>query len=338
MPGPGPGPAPAPARTGIDAAPRRSPAEIVAAAAPASQAARRATDRVFLALCLAFTSLAVVILAVLLFTVWRDGHERLTWGFLDSFASRKPAEAGVKAPLWGSIWVCAICALAALPIGVGTAIYLEEFARRSRLTSFIKLNISNLAGVPSIVYGILGLTAFARLFGTVSADDPITIGDPEGFLFLRLPFGNGVLAGGLTLMLVVLPIVIVSSQEALRSVPRSLRAGALALGATPWQTTWSITLPASVPMIMTGAILAMSRAIGEAAPILVLGVPLFIRSTPTNLMSDFTVLPLQIFNWAGRPQAGFHELAAAGILVLLAVLLAFNAVAVVIRHRLQKAS
>jgi phosphate transport system permease protein len=316
----------------------RAPAEIVAGARPVPTGLRTGIDRGFLALCLALTSLAVLVLVVLLLTVWRDGHERLGWEFLTSYASRKPADAGVKAPLWGSVWVCAICALAALPVGVGTALYLEEFARKSRLTSFIKLNISNLAGVPSIVYGLLGLTAFSRLFGLANADDPITLGNPDGLLYLQLPFGSGVLAGGLTLMLVVLPIVIVSSQEALRSVPRSLRAGSLALGATQWQTTWNITLPASVPMIMTGAILAMSRAIGEAAPILVLGVPLFIRSTPTNLMSDFTVLPLQIFDWAGRPKAGFHELAAAGILVLLAVLLAFNAVAVLIRHRLQKAA
>ena len=315
---------------------RRAPAEIAAAAAPRSQAARKAADRAFLAACLAFTGMAVLILAVLLFTVWRDGHARVGWDFLGNFASRRASEAGVRAPLWGSVWVCVVCALAALPVGVGTAVYLEEFARPSRLTSFIKLNISNLAGVPSIVYGILGLTAFARAFGLAGAESPLEIGDPEGFLYLRLPFGHGVLAGGLTLMLVVLPIVIVSSQEALRSVPKGLRAGALALGATRWQTTWGITLPSAVPMIMTGAILAMSRAIGEAAPILVLGVPLFIRSTPANLMSDFTVMPLQIFNWLQRPGAGFHELAAAAILVLLAVLLAFNAVAVVIRHRLQR--
>ncbi len=313
----------------------RSPAQLVAAAAPSSQGARRAVDRGFLVLCLALTALAVVILGVLLVSVWRDGHGRLGAEFLTNYASRKPAEAGVKAALWGSVWVCAICALTALPIGVGTALWLEEFARPSRLTSFIKLNISNLAGVPSIVYGILGLTAFARLFGAASADAPIEIGDPEGFLYLKLPFGNGVLAGGLTLMLVVLPIVIVSSQEALRAVPRSLRAGALALGATQWQTTWSITLPAALPMVMTGAILAVSRAIGEAAPILVLGVPLFIRSVPQNLMSDFTVLPLQIYNWANRPGEAFHELAAAAIIVLLAVLLTFNAVAVVIRQRLR---
>ena len=316
----------------------RSPAAISAAAPATSQLGRRVADRSFLALCLAITSLTVVILAVLLITIWNDGHGRLSWDFLTNFASRKPADAGVKASLWGSVWVCAICALSALPIGVGTAIYLEEFSRRSRLTSFIKLNIANLAGVPSIVYGILGLTAFARLFGMASADSPITLGNPESCFYLQLPFGHGVLAGGLTLMLVVLPIIIVSSQEALRSVPRSLRTGSLALGATQWQTTWNITLPASIPMIMTGAILAMSRAIGEAAPVLVLGVPLFIRSTPTNLMSDFTVLPLQIFNWAGRPQAEFHELAAAAIIVLLAVLLTFNAIAVVLRHRLQRAA
>lgn len=315
---------------------RRSPAEIVMGAPPASQGARRALDRAFLVACLAFTGLAVCILAVLLISVWREGHERLSWQFLQSFASRKAAEAGVKAPLWGSVWVCAICALAALPVGVGTALYLEEFARKSRLTSFIKLNISNLAGVPSIVYGILGLTAFARLFGLADADHPIGIGSPDSLFHVQLPFGHGVLAGGLTLMLVVLPIVIVSSQEALRSVPRSLRAGALALGATRWQTTWNITLPAALPMVMTGSILAMSRAIGEAAPVLVLGVPLFIRNTPSNLMSDFTVLPLQIYYWAGKPQAGFSELAAAAILVLLAVLLTFNAVAVVIRQRLQR--
>ncbi len=229
-----------------------------------------------------------------------------------------------------------VCALLALPIGVGTAIYLEEFAKRSKLNAFIKVNISNLAGVPSIVYGILGLTAFARLFGVGDPNDPIVIGSPETFFYVSLPFGSGVLAGGLTLMLVVLPIVIVSSQEALRSVPRSLRAGSLALGATEWQTVRTITLPASIPMIMTGSILAMSRAIGEAAPMLVLGVPLFIRETPTNLMSSFTVLPLQIFDWTGRPQQEFHDIAAAAIIVLLAVLLSFNAIAVFIRQKLQR--
>ena len=328
-----------PAATAPSAVPAaRRPADIVGAAPASSQPLRRGTDRAFLALCLALTALAVLILVVLLVTVWREGHGRLSTEFLTNYPSRRPGEAGVKAALWGSIWVCAICALTAIPVGLGTAVWLEEFAPRSRLTSFVKLNISNLAGVPSIVYGILGLTAFVRLFGAVSADQPLTVGDPESFFFLQLPLGHGVLAGGLTLMLVVLPIVIVSSQEALRSVPRSLRAGAMALGATRWQATWSITLPAALPMVLTGAILAISRAIGEAAPILVLGVPLFIRSVPNNLASDFTVLPLQIYNWANRPGEAFHELAAAAIIVLLAVLLTFNAVAVVIRQRLHRSS
>ncbi len=314
------------ARTAVlaNAAPRRTPFR------------RAATNHGFLVLCLLFTSLAVLLLVVLLSSIWSEGAQSLSWDFLTNWASRKPEQAGIRAPLWGSVWVCAVCGMVALPVGVGTAVYLEEFARPSRFNSFIKINIANLAGVPSIVYGILGLTAFSRVFGIGDPNHPIQLGDPETFFYVQLPFGHGVLAGGLTLMLVVLPIVIVSSQEALRAVPRSLRTGSMALGATSWQTVWNITLPASVPMIMTGSILAMSRAIGEAAPILVLGVPLFIRSTPVNLMSDFTVLPLQIFNWGGRPQPEFHDIAAAGIIVLLAVLLSFNAIAVFIRQKLQR--
>jgi phosphate transport system permease protein len=310
---------------------------VLALAAPLRGGGRRALqNHGFLALCLLLTSLAVLILAVLLVSIWREGAGSLSWEFLSNWASRTPAKAGIKAPLWGSIWVCAVCAALALPIGVATALYLEEFAGRSRLTSFIKINIANLSGVPSIVYGLLGLTAFSRMLGIGDPNNPITLGSEESFFYLRIPIGPGVLAGGLTLMLVVLPIVIVSSQEALRAVPRSLRSGSLALGATELQTAWRITLPASLPMILTGCILAISRAIGEAAPILVLGVPLFIRQTPTNLMSDFTVLPLQIFNWAGRPQPEFHDIAAAAIIVLLAVLLSFNALAVAIRQRLQR--
>ena len=197
----------------------------------------------------------------------------------------------------------------------------------------------NLAGVPSIVYGILGLTAFARMFGafgTSAEDGGFAIGNEESLLYFKLPFGSSVLAGGLTLMLVILPIVIIATQEALRSVPKSLRSGALALGATPWQTVWGITLPAAIPGIMTGAILAMSRAIGESAPLLVVGAVLFVLNAPENLMSDFAVLPLQIFNWAGRPQDEFHAIAASAIIVQLAALLAFNGIAVFIRQKLQK--
>ena len=292
-------------------------------------------NRLFLAACVVCTGLAVCVLAVLIVSIVMDGVHRLSPDFIANFASRKPDQAGIRAPLVGSIWVCTICALTALPVGVGTAIYLEEFAKRGRLTEFIRINISNLSGVPSIVYGIIGLTAFSRFFGWRAGSDPIEFGNPDSLLYLRLPFGSSVLAGGLTLALVVLPIVIVASQEAIRAVPNSLRQGALALGSTRWQMVSRLTLPASLPMVMTGAILAMSRAIGEAAPILVLGAPLLVLETPVNLMSEFTVLPMQIFNWAGRAKASFQEIAAAAIIVQLAVLMSFNAFAILVRQRLQ---
>jgi phosphate transport system permease protein len=307
-------------------------------ATPRSAASRLFQNRAFLWLCLIATNLAVLALAILLISILWQGWSTLDADFLTQRASRKPDNAGILVPLWGSVWVCAICGLVALPLGVGTAIYLEEFARRTRFTRFIQTNILNLAGVPSIVYGILGLTAFARMFGAfgTGADAGVAFGDPDTLFYLRLPFGSSVLAGGLTLMLVILPIVIISTQEALRAIPPSLRSGALALGATTWQTVWGMTLPAAIPGIMTGAILAMSRAIGESAPLLVVGSALFLMATPNNLMSDFSVLPLQIFNWAQRPQAGFHDLAASAIIVQLIVLLAFNGVAVFIRQKLQK--
>ena len=307
-------------------------------AAPRSAASRLFQNRAFLWLCLIATNLAVLALAILLISIVWQGWSTLDADFVTQRASRKPDNAGILVPLWGSVWVCAICGLVALPLGVGTAIYLEEFARRTRFTRFIQTNILNLAGVPSIVYGILGLTAFARMFGAfgTGADAGVEFGNPDGLFYFRLPFGSSVLAGGLTLMLVILPIVIISTQEALRAIPPSLRSGALALGATTWQTVWGMTLPAAIPGIMTGAILAMSRAIGESAPLLVVGSALFLMATPNNLMSDFSVLPLQIFNWAQRPQAGFHDLAASAIIVQLIVLLAFNGVAVFIRQRLQK--
>jgi phosphate transport system permease protein len=307
-------------------------------ATPRSTASRLLSNRAFLATCLLATSVAMIVLAVLLISIFWQGWETLSWKFLTSFASRKPSEAGILAPLMGSLWVCSICGLVALPLGVGTAIYLEEFAGKSRFTRLVQTNIMNLAGVPSIVYGILGLTAFARMFGAfgTNVEDAITIGSEDSLLFLRLPFGSSVLAGGLTLMLVILPVVIISTQEALRAVPSSLRAGAFALGATRWQTVWGITLPAAVPGIMTGAILSMSRAIGESAPLLVLGGLLLVFNTPENLMSDFAILPLQIYNWAGRPQDAFHAIAASAIIIQLGVLLLFNGLAVFIRQKLQK--
>jgi phosphate transport system permease protein len=305
---------------------------------PRPIAARLLQDRAFLWTCLVATNVAIVVLAVLLISIFWQGWDTLSWKFVTSFASRKPSEAGILAPLMGSVWVCTICGLIALPLGVGTAVFLEEFAKRTWFTRFVQTNIMNLAGVPSIVYGILGLTAFARMFGAfgTSVEDSFTFGDEESLLFLRIPFGSSVLAGGLTLMLVILPVVIISTQEALRAVPASLRSGALALGATPWQTVWGITLPAAIPGIMTGSILSMSRAIGESAPLLVLGGLLLVFNTPTNLMSDFAILPLQIYNWAQRPQDEFHYIAASAIIIQLVVLLLFNGIAVFIRQKLQK--
>lgn len=262
--------------------------------------------------------------------------------FVTEPPSRHPEQAGIGPPLWGSVWICAVCALTALPVGIATAVFLEEYRPRKRLIrklhGFLQLNITNLAGVPSIVYGIIGLTAFVHLFGLAGTiDQPaVSIGDIGDWYHFQLPFGRGVMAGGLTLMLVILPIVVVSSQEAIRSVPDSLRQGALACGATKWQMIWKMTLPASIPGIMTGSILAMSRAIGEAAPILVIAGIVFIRFTPQNLMDQFTAMPLQIYNWAGRPQEDFWDVAATGIIVLLAVLLTFNATAVFIRQKFSK--
>ena len=577
---------------------------------------RRLINSGFFWFCMAITSTAVILLTVLLTTIAVRGWDGLGMDFLQNYVSRDPDSAGIKAALWGSVWICAVCGLVALPVGVATAVYLEEFAPKNRLTSFIRTNISNLAGVPSIVYGIIGLTIFARMFGLpgigTETEPGFTIGSswhdtyyaadgsrleaplanrnaepgplldgstairvnetdaslvdptalpmrlvPDGFdgrfavaspealsvrirtdpdetaapgmlsevrsmnpsiwqeatvyfsgermtrenlepaevrttrwmttedetgdqilvaapdgatsikegaqawrlrsvlpmiterengrsrrpeainvlraeggalttgsewfefkvhkrmptryvlveapssaseshslsdwdpvlpkrrntfvetgleavrvrivpdnsdaegpgvvlasdaaapmkgerserrawYYFQFPFGKGVLAGGLTLMLVILPIVIIASIEALRAVPNSLRQASLAMGATPWQTVRQVTLPASIPMIMTGSILAMSRAIGEAAPILVLGVALFITRVPQNLMDQFTILPMQVYNWAGRPKGEFQDLAATGIIILLAVLLTFNLTAVLIRQRLQK--
>lgn len=284
---------------------------------------------------------SLLILLTLLTATFIQGFEHLGWHFLIQPPSRRPDRAGIYPALIGSIWVCATCAVFALPVGVGTAILLEEYKPKHpalrKLHDIIQLNITNLAGVPSIVYGILGMTVFVQMFGLFgSALEPrFTIGTPEDWYYLQLPFGRGVLAGALTLMLVVLPIVIISAQEALRAVPNSLRNGVLALGATKWQMVAKMTLPAAIPGIMTGSILAMSRAIGEAAPILVIAGIVYITFTPQHLMDDFTAMPLQIYDWSSRPQDEFHRVAAAGIIVLLALLLSFNALAILIRQKFQ---
>ena len=392
-------------------------------------------DTIFRRMCIAVASVSVLILAFLLGSILMSGVPALSWTLLTGSPEPDPENAGMWPAMMGTLWVCAMCSLITLPLGIGTAILIEEFTPRNafakKVFHLIQLNITNLAGVPSVVYGILGLTAFVSMFSLFKnsddnlgpsvevgavyydqfsnlASDPfLDTGDidvPERFFllpvqsrdappvvpetgmlayenqasgltqveiiaidtfteepskdpdalgrtidknatagrlsekqwyYLRLPFGRGVIAGALTLMLVILPVIIISTQEALRAVPATLRAAALGLGSTPWQVVWNVTLPSAVPGIMTGSILAISRAIGETAPILIIAGIVYIRSAPQHLMDDYTVMPLQIYNWTSRPQEDFHAIAAGGIVVLLAILLSFNAVAVFIRHRMQ---
>ncbi len=395
---------------------------------------RLLADTWFRRFCVATAVVSVVILGFLLTSIIRQGTPALSWTLVTGTPEPEPSEAGMLPALLGTIWVCTICALITLPVGIGTAVLIEEFKPRSKfalwLYNLIQLNISNLAGVPSVVYGILGLTAFVSMFSlfgvsdepgaaayevgatyydqfanlasdpflsmgvegveeryflipVADRSDPPTVPksgmvafentadglipsevtvvgpmddvptDPEvlgsaidstaipgrisekAWYYFRLPLGRGVLAGSLTLMLVILPVIIISSQEALRAVPSSLRDGALGVGATPWQVVWNVTIPAAIPGIMTGSILAMSRAIGETAPILIIAGIVYIRNAPQHLMDSYTVMPLQIYNWTSRPQEEFHSIAAGGIILLLAILLSFNAVAVLIRHRMQ---
>ncbi len=279
-------------------------------------AARKYKNTIFYGLCLAASLVGILVLAVLLGSILAKGLGSLDWQFLTSFPSRFPSKAGLKSALFGSIWLVAIMIPIAFPVGVGTAIYLEEYARRNWLHKVINTNINNLAGVPSIIYGLLGLALFVRW----------------------MDLGRSVLAGALTMSLLVLPIIIVASQEAIRSVPDSLRHASYALGASRWQTVRYVVLPAALPGILTGTILAVSRALGETAPMLIVGAWAFIASTPRGPLDPFTVLPMQIYNWTSRPQAAFQDIAAAGIIVLLVVLLVMNAAAIFLRNRYQRRS
>jgi len=275
---------------------------------------RKSMNSIFKVLCQCVTALAVVLLLVLLFHILKEGWQWLSADFLTNFPSRKPSRAGVKSALFGSIWLIGVTASFAVPFGVFTAIYLEEYAPKNRLTRLIRINISNLAGMPSIVYGLIGLAIFVRFLG----------------------FDRSLLSGGLTLGLLVLPIVVIASQEAIRAVPRAIREGAYALGARKWQVIFLQVLPASIPGIMTGGILALSRAMGETAPLIIVGAVTYAAFVPESLSDPFSALPMQIYNWASRPQESFHGLAAAGIIVLLILLFAMNAGAVYIRHKYQK--
>lgn len=278
------------------------------------QARRKRAGTIFQAVCLVSIGFSIAVLAILIVDVSRDGLRWLSWDFLSRFPSRIPERAGIKSAILGSLWMMALTAAISFPLGVGAAIYLEEYAPKNWVTRLLQTNIANLAGVPSIVYGILGLAIFVRFFG----------------------FGRSVLAGAATLALLILPVVIIASQEALKAVPKTLREAAYGVGATKWQTIRHQVLPVALPGILTGTILSLSRAIGETAPLIMIGALTFIAFSPTSPMDPFTVLPIQIFNWTAKPQADFHDLAAGAIIVLLVVLLVMNAAAIVLRNRYQK--
>ncbi len=258
--------------------------------------------------------ISLLILLILLVDIFIDGLPRLNLSFLTSFPSRRPEQAGIYAALIGSLYLILLTAFFSILLGVGAAIYLEEYAPKNWLTRLIELNIANLAGVPSIIYGLLGLQLFVRV----------------------LNLERSLISGALTLTLLILPVIIISSREALRRVPRTIRDASIALGATKWQTIYHQVLPVAIPGVMTGCILAFSRAIGETAPLITMGALTYVAFVPDSLYSPFTAIPIQAFNWLSRPQEAFHANAAAAIMILLIMLLSMNALAVFIRNRFEK--
>lgn len=270
-------------------------------------------EKLFLVACMAAVMLPLALLAYLLLDMTKDGVGRVSLQFLTSFPSRKAELAGILPAMVGSIYLIVLTAAIALPIGVGAAVYLEEYGGRSRLAALVEINIANLAGVPSVIYGLLGLGMFVRAMG----------------------MGRSLIAGACTMALLILPVIVVVSREALRTVPRGLREAAIALGATQLQTIRQVVLPLAYPGILTGAILAISRAIGETAPLVVVGALAYVTFVPDGIDSPFTALPIQIFNWISRPQEEFLVNAAAGIVVLLVAMVALNGIAIFLRNRLQ---
>ncbi len=282
--------------------------------AEGSVARRQALSRGSRWVLLGATLVAVAVLFYLLVDVFRTGMGRLEWDFLTSFPSRRAADAGLRSSILGSAWVMALTMLMAIPLAIGTAIFLEEFAPKGPITAVIRLNIANLAGVPSIIYGILGLALFVRVLG----------------------LGPTILAGALTLALMILPMTVIASVEAIRQVPPSIRDGSLALGATRWQTVWYHTLPNAMPGIMTGTILAIARAAGETAALIMIGAFAFIAFDNTSPNDSFTVIPIQIYNWTTDSREAFREPAAAGIIVLMVAVVGLNLIAVLIRERFSR--
>ena len=279
---------------------------------------RYALDRAFSVLILVATFVGIFALAVLLFDVFREGIPRLSWDFITRPPSQIfPETAGISRPLLGSVWLLGLTGLISVPLGVGAAIYLEEYAKDSRFSRIIEINISNLAGVPSVIYGLLGLGIFVQLMGPVTG-------------------GQSVLTGALTLSLLILPVIIVSTREALRAVPESLREAGYALGATQWEVIRSHLMPMALPGALTGTILALSRAIGEAAPLLVVGASAYLSYSTASPTDRYMALPITIYDWISRPQEVFRIDAAAGIVVLMVVLLLANSVAILLRNKFQK--
>ena len=260
------------------------------------------------------TLIGITLLAIFIGDIIVEGLGRIDWSFITSLPSRKPENAGIWTSMMGTVWILGLTTIISFPIGVGAAIYLEEYNKKSRLANILEINITNLAGVPSIIYGLLGLEVFVRI----------------------LNLGGSVLSGALTLSLLILPIIIVATREALKAVPHSIRAASYALGATKWQTIWNQVIPASFGGILTGIILALSRAIGETAPLIVVGALAYVPFAPENPMDEYSVLPIQIFNWISRPQHGFLTNASAGIIILLVITFIMNGIAVYFRNRWQK--
>jgi len=277
-------------------------------------AVRQAVSRASAYLFLGASLVGVFVLLLLAYETISVGAGRLSWDFISNYPSRFAERAGLRSSAIGTVWVLGLTVIMALPVAVGTAIWIEEFAPRNRALTVVKLNLANLAGVPSIIYGVLGLTVFSRFFG----------------------FGSTIMAGAFTVSLMILPMTVIASQEAIRQVPSSIRDGALALGATQWQTVWYHVLPGAAPGIITGIILAVSRAAGETAALIMIGAFTFIAFDNTSPFEDFTTVPIQIYNWTIRPQEEFRENAAAAIIVLMVAVLSLNLLAAVIRERFRR--
>ena len=274
----------------------------------------RIKDRIFEYFGIASSFFGLVILASFIGNILVDGLSRIDWDFMTSLPSRKAERAGIFTAWSGSLWILVLTTLIAFPLGVSAGVYLEEYGKKTKLASLLEVNISNLAGVPSIIYGLLGLEIFVRVF----------------------KMGNSILAGAFTLSLLVLPIIIVATRESIRAVPPSIRAASYGLGATKWQTIWHQVLPSSFGGILTGVILAVSRAVGETAPLIVVGALAYVPFAPSSPMDEFTVMPIQIFNWVSRPQHGFTINAAAAIIILLIITFVMNGIAVYLRNRWEK--